>query len=227
MNSKNIIAASALVLFTLMFIGGCKKDDANPTGANDQNTANVFTTPGTLSFKSTQSDFSVTGIFDTTMAKGQGAGAFTYKDGNANLLIVMGYKVNMDSSFSIAFMGMADTINAITTGSYPIGIASGSKLGMFVYMPAYKRNSQVEPAMYSLITGSAVISSLTASTVQGTVSGTGVQMTDVTKTITITQGTFIVPIIKYQPTTLPLIPGSKKITDETVMEAIKQILRKE
>ncbi len=219
------LITSCMILLSLFIADGCKKEDSNPIGADGHTNDGLFTTAGLFAFKSSQSDFSVTGIFDTTMSKGQAAGAFSYKDGSTDYLLVIGYKVNPDSSFSIGFMAIADTMNALTTTSYPFGSLSGSKTAVLGYMPSFNPKTGSGFGMYTLTSGSVVISALTGNFVQGTISGKGVQVTDTTQSITVAQGAFAVPIVKHQPAANTHLNASYAAPNPVALRVVQQMIK--
>ena len=82
--------------------------------------------------------------------------------------------------------------------------------------------------MYSLYTGDVQISTLSSILVQGTISGTGVNVLDTTKTISISQGTFIVPMVNYKKI-ISVKPSNDfdNTSGMSVVNAVRQILHKE
>lgn len=175
----------------------------------------IFTTPGSLSFSSTVSNFSANGIFDNASdsmpTNTQGAGGFYSHDlGPYATLEVVGYFKNSSTSWDVAVIAIVDSINVVT-GTHPFLTGAGPiKRAEFLYVKDWNPSDTTgdDPfnnGSYMLVTGSASLSSFTGTSAQGTFSGTGtwfVQGTpDPTKSITLTNGTFTVPVISGSITT--------------------------
>jgi hypothetical protein len=186
-----------------MLYNGCSKEN-NPTDSG--NNGNIsFTTPGSMTFNSSQKNYTASGIFDTLMVKGQGAGAFQFKEGNVNVLVVMSYTILSDSNYSMAYVGIIDTLNPVSAAIYPFWIPSGSRSALFGYLPSFDPRKQ-SPEAYVLMSGEVNVTSMTGSSITGTINGTGINLMDSTKTITLTDGSFDAPIIQYKPFNIQFTP---------------------
>ncbi|MFZ4620153.1 MAG: hypothetical protein ACOYNS_06330 [Bacteroidota bacterium] len=225
MKKAHSIYCSIIVLISLLSFSGCSKE-SDPASSGSTNTV-LFSTPGSMAFKSSQQDFTASGIFDTTMTKGQAGGAFQFKEGNVNLVVVMSYKIVSDTSYSVAYVGIIDTLNPVATGEYPIWLPSGSRSAMFGYIPSFNPKKQV-PDTYILMSGVVNVTSMSATAIQGTVNGSGINLLDTTKSITVTDGTFSVPVVQYKPFNLKLNPGvpEPEMPADAMKNAVRNIIKK-
>lgn len=173
---------------------GCDSEDNNPQTPG--NKTGLFKTAGTFSFSSNIGNFSANGIFDTTFATLNAAGAFQYTSRNVNFIVVVAYDMTSATNKKIVFSGVADTLNAIATGSYPYIVEEASKFAFFGYLPNAGDTSSLG-AMYVLTSGSMNVSSLSSTSISGTFSGNGMNVVDTTRTITVTNGTFNTPIVEH------------------------------
>ncbi len=219
------IYCSLLLFASLFYFGGCSKESDPASSGSSMNI--LFSSSGSMAFKSPQQDFTASGIFDTTMTKGQAAGAFQFKEGNVNLVVVMSYKIISDTSYSVAYVGIIDTLDPVTTGVFPIWLPSGSKSAMFGYIPSFNPKKQV-PDIYILMSGLVNVTSMSGSAIQGTVNGSGIDLVDTTKSITITDGTFAAPVVQYKPFNLKLTPGTPapEIPSDAMLKAVRNIIKK-
>lgn len=170
----------------------------------------IFTTPGSLSFSSTAGNFSANGIFDNSgdslPVNTQGAGGF-YSNGLGPFaaLQVVGYVKNSSTSWDIAVVVIIDSANVVP-GTYPFLTATGpAKRAEFLYIKGWDLSDTTggnpfNNGSYMLDTGTVSLTSFTGTSAQGTFSGTGAWyaqgIPDPTKPITLTNGTFTVPVIK-------------------------------
>ncbi len=157
----------------------------------------TFTTAGTLAFSSNVANFSANGIFDEASMTGSGAGGFRSDTTGQYQLVIFGYKFNSATSVDLTVLVFFDVtpISAATYGYPP----TTSKFVMVSYAPAMNPNSTTSD-MYILSTSAtASISTLTTSSAVGSFSGSGMLSSNGTpnpaKTITVTNGTFNVPVI--------------------------------
>lgn len=187
----------AVLLFTLA-IGiatvGCDSEDSNPQ--TPRNNTGLFKTAGTFSFTSDRGNFSANGIFDTTFATLNAAGAFQYTSGNLRFVIVFAYDLTSQTTQKIVFAGVADTLNAIATGSYPFTVNETPKAAFFGYIPNAADTSSFG-AFYILTSGSMNVGSISSTSMSGTFSGNGFNVTDTTSAITVTNGTYNTPIVEH------------------------------
>jgi len=155
-----------------------------------------FSTAGSLSFSSDKGNFSANGIFDPNVTTGSGAGAMVVSSGGSNTLTVYGFRAN-GTSYELVLAIFMDSA-PIATGSYTYPPTTGSKLVMISYFPAVKPNDTTD-SFYLMSSAAANISAMTSSNSQGTFSGSGMYYANGTlnpsQTISITGGTFNVPVI--------------------------------
>jgi hypothetical protein len=179
------------------------KDNSSPAktltvGITVTTSGGGFTTAGSLSFSSNQGNFSASGIYNPSATSGTGAGAVLQTSAGSNFLTVYGFRVNSATSFDIALVQFMDS-SPIATGSFVYPPTSGSKLVMISYFPAMNPNDTTTQSFYLLSTATANISAFTSSSAQGTFSGSGVYYLhgspNYSQTISITGGTFNVPVI--------------------------------
>jgi hypothetical protein len=216
----NPTVASASIsgsLLTVTGVGGGNtyvsvKDNSNPykTATVEVRVSEVFTSAGSLSFTSTAGNFSASGIFDggdSIPSNTQGAGGyFSSQDlGPFAALQVVGYVQNSSTNWDVAVVMYMDSTNVIT-GTHPFLTGSGPiKRAEFMYIKGWNPSDTTgdnpfNNGSYMLVTGNASLSSFTGTSAQGTFSGTGTWFTqdnisDPTKPITLTNGTFNVPVI--------------------------------
>lgn len=175
----------------------------------------IFTTAGSLSFSSTVGNFSANGIFDNASdsmpTNTQGAGGFyAHNLGPYATLQIVGYVKNSSTNWDVAIVAFLDSIN-IVTATYPFLTDVGPiQRAEFLYVKGWNPSDTTgdDPfnnGCYMLATGSASLSSFTETSAQGTFSGTGtwyvLNIPDPTKPITLTNGTFAVPVISGSITT--------------------------
>lgn len=187
------------------------KDNSSPykTSVINIDVHQIFTTPGSLSFTSTVGNLSANGIFDNASdsmpTNTQGAGGFFSHDlGPFAALQVVGYVKNSSTNWDIAVVMYMDSAN-IATDTYSYLTGPGPiKRAEFLYVKGWNPSdttgdSPFDNGSYMLVTGSASLSSFTGTSAQGTFSGTGSwyaqDIPDPTKPITLTNGTFTVPVI--------------------------------
>lgn len=216
----NPTVASASIsgsLLTVTGVGGGNtyvlvKDNSNPykTATVDVRVREVFTSAGSLSFTSTAGNFSASGIFDNVSdsmpSNTQGAGglfSFNALGPTAAMLEVIGYVKNTPTNWDIAVVVFVDSTDVIT-GAHPFLTGEGPiKRAEFLYVkgwnPSATGGDPFSSGSYVLVTGSASLSSFTGTSAQGTFSGTGTwydqAIPDPLKPITLTNGTFNVPVI--------------------------------
>jgi hypothetical protein len=188
------------------------KDNSSPykTATINVGVYQIFTSSGSLSFTSDVGNFSATGIFDNASdsmpTNTQGAGGFFSHDlGPFAALEVVGYVKNSSTNWDIAVVVCVDSAN-IAAGTYSF-LANGPgpiRRAEFMYVKGWNPsdttgNNPFDSGSYMLVTGSASLSSYTGTSAQGTFSGTGQwfaqDIPDPTKPITLTNGTFTVPVI--------------------------------
>jgi hypothetical protein len=172
-----------------------------------------FTSPGNLAFTSTVNNFSANGIFlnsDSLPSNTQGVGGWYMvrpTDGNRASFLIIGYYKNSDISWDIIMIDVQDSLS-VKSGSYSFLIDPMiMKRAMCRYVAGWNPNIGTgdDPFNhgYRLTSGSLNISALTANNGQGIFNGSGVfvnnEVPDPTKPITITNGTFNVPIVSGEP----------------------------
>lgn len=215
----SIFLASIFVLaFTVI---GCEDSDSATTPSTGSG-AGLFKTSGTFSFNSTKGNFSAQGIFDTLMANPSASGAFKYTEGNRTFVVIFAYNVTSQTNVQIVFSGIADTLNATSTGSYSFAGTNGSKIGIFGYIPNAADTTMNGGAFYVLTTGAMNVSTLSTTGVAGTFAGTGLNAFDSTQTIVITNGNYNTPIVEQYF-------GLDDLEDNSMMvqEKVKAMIRKE
>jgi hypothetical protein len=204
-NSNPTVASAVLAGSELQITGASAGSttiviqDGSSPAKNVSITATVVTTislssPGSLSFSSPSGDFAANGTLslsqDTPPSSGQAAGALQ-KFGTTS---VVAYRVNSPTSMDLV---EADFIYATSlvagTYSYPSG---GNKIQMVYVKNLNPLSSSEAPKIYYFLTMTAVVTSVTATKISGTFSGTGSNIagSGTTDVITVTNGTFSVPI---------------------------------
>lgn len=211
------------VIFTLvLLIIGCDKEE-NPASNGNNNTNGLFKTSGTFSFSSTKGNFVAEGVFDTLMTNTSASGAFKYTEGDQSVLMVMAYNVVSSTNMSLVFAGIIDTNGTVSSGtSYSFAGTSGSKLAVFGYSPNIADTS-VNIAFYFLNKGSFNVTTLTEAAIAANFSGSGLNVYDTTKTITLSNGSCNTPIVNSF-----FDFGMENIVVQKNIETrIKSIMRKE
>ncbi|MFA6467427.1 MAG: hypothetical protein WCW35_00890 [Bacteroidota bacterium] len=189
---------NAIILFGLLFIGltiiGCNESSNSAAGGSG---GPLFKTAGTFNFSSNRGSISANGIFDTLYTAQNAAGAFRFKSGNANIYVVFAYNAISQSEVQVAFVGVADTVNAIANGSYPFVSTTANKRAFFGYFPN-AADSTASNEFYGLINGSVTISAVSATQVTGTFLGSGYDQNSQAnpQTIDVTGGTFNSPVVE-------------------------------
>jgi hypothetical protein len=141
----------------------------------------------------------------------QGAGGFySHNSGPYASLEIVGYVKNSSTSWDIVIVALLDSINVVT-GTHPFLTGVGPiKRAEFLYVKGWNPSDTTSDdpfnnGSYVLVTGSVSLSSFTGTSAQGTFSGTGTwyvqSIPDPTKPITLTSGTFTVPVISGSITT--------------------------
>jgi hypothetical protein len=209
----------AILVLGLTVIG-CEDSDSATTPSTGSG-AGLFKTSGTFSFSSSKGNFSAQGIFDTLMVNPSASGAFKYSEGTSSIIMIFAYNIVSQTNVQIVFAGIADTLNATSTGSYSFAGTNGSKIGIFGYIPNAADTSSTGGAFYVLTSGAMNITSLSATAIAGSFAGNGMNAFDTTNTIAITNGTYNTPIVEQY--------FSFDDMDENVMvqEKIKAVIRKE
>lgn len=151
-----------------------------------------LTSPGSMSFSSTGGDFSADGILtlaqDSPPVSGQAAGALQ-KFGSTS---VVAYRVNSPTNIELVEMDLIYATSLITgTYSYPSG---GNTVQMIYAKNINPQNSNEKPKIYIFMSATAVVTSATATAVAGTFSGIGTNIATTSDQITVTNGTFSVPV---------------------------------
>ena len=168
----------------------------------------TFTTSGSLSFSSNVTSFSATGIYNISMLTGSGAGGFLT---TSNDLLVYGYKYNSSTSVDITMVQFTDA-SPIAAGTYVYPPTTGTKSVTISYVPGMNPSTTTITSMYFSTSATATISTFNTSTAQGTFSGTGIfvanSVPDFTRTISVTNGSFNVPLVFGVS---PANPTDKKI----------------
>lgn len=203
-------------LLTVTGVGGGNtyvivKDNSIPfkTAWININVRQVFTTAGSLSFTSTVGNFSANGIFDNATdsmpTNSQGAGGFyAHNVGPYAMLQMIGYVKNSPTSWDIVAVVFMDSVD-VTAGTFPFWTGDGpSKRAELLYVKGWNpsdssNGNPFDVGNYALVTGNGSLSSFTGTSAQGTFSGTGSWfaqgIADPTKPITLTNGTFTVPVV--------------------------------
>lgn len=194
MKRQNKTVLMAALLLASFFMIGCEKDDETPTSTGGTKTG-LFKSAGTFSFSSDQGNFIANGIFDTLMASSNASGAFKYTEGNRTFVMVFAYNVSSQTNMQVVFAGMADTASTTSTGTYSFNNSTGSKVGFFGYFPNLADTSSAAK-FFVLTKGAMNVSSLSATAIAGTFSGTGVNVFDTLQTIALTNGTYNSPIVE-------------------------------
>jgi hypothetical protein len=165
----------------------------------------TFTTSGSLSFSSNVTSFSATGIYNVSTLTGSGAGGFLT---TSNDLLVYGYKYNSSTSVDITMVQFTDTSH-IAAGTY---VYPGTKSVTISYVPGMNPSTTTITSMYFSTSATATISTFNTTTAQGTFSGTGIfvanSVPDFTRTISVVNGSFNVPLVFGVS---PANPADKKI----------------
>jgi hypothetical protein len=157
-------------------------------------TSVTLTSSGSLSFSSPSGNFSASGILslsqDTPPTSGQAAGALQ-KFGSTS---VVAYRVNSPTNIEVVEMDLIYATSLVTgTYSYPSG---GNTIQLIYAKNINPQNSSETAKVYAFLTASATVTSVTATTISGTFSGTGTNIvsSSTTDVMTVTNGTFSVPI---------------------------------
>ncbi|MFA6455316.1 MAG: hypothetical protein WCW40_00740 [Bacteroidota bacterium] len=210
-------------LFTIAILlgiiaAGC--DDAKNAAAAGSGTA-LFKTAGTFSFSSNRGNISANGIFDTLYTAKNASGAFRFKSGNANIVVVFAYNTVSQTNVQVAFVGVVDTVNAIAVGSFPFTLTTANKRAFFGYFPN-AADSTAATQFYGLTSGSVTVSAISATQITGTFSGTGYDQNNSAnpQTIDVTGGTFNTPVVEQSID----LSGD---TNEPVQQWIKNAIRKD
>jgi len=178
-----------------------------------------FTTAGSVSFSSNVSNFSANGIYDSVATTGSGAGGFSSNSSGQYSLVIFGYKYNSSTSVDLTMLIFFDSA-PIGTGTY-VYPPTTSKFVSILFMPGVNPNSETSSAYQLTTSATASISAITASNATGTFSGNGTFMSngvvDPSKTISVTGGTFNVPVIAGDG------PGK---TDSRIEALVKDVIRK-
>ena len=153
--------------------------------------------PGSLSFSSDRSDFSVSGIAEYKIGlPTSGSGAIALQDFES--IVILAYKVNTATSIDMTVIGFeSNTSNYSGTYYYP---ASGKGVFVSVYLNSDPSDSLFLEKGYALkSSATANIQSVTSDVIQGTFSGNGYFVNNnvnvLAQTISVTNGTFNVPIL--------------------------------
>jgi hypothetical protein len=128
-------------------------------------------------------------------------------------MTITGYRFNASNSVDVIMISFYNTAGGtIPTGTYSI-TPSGSSYATIIYMPNIVPGDTTAGG-YMLLTGvGATLTTATATNAIGTFGGTGFfvgTIPDYTKTITISNGTFNVPVIKLSATTNQLAESFAK-----------------
>lgn len=197
---------------------GC--DESSSTASTSKTPASgLFKTEGTFSFSSNKGNFTATGIFDTLMTNPSASGAFTYTENKKTIVMVFAYNIISQTNVQMVFSGVVDTLGSVSTGSYPFNPTSGTKGALFGYIPNLMDTS-MNASFYVLTKGALNVSSISASAVAGTFTGTGVNAFDTLQTINITSGTFNTPVVEHYYET----PGN---IETMAVQRIRTAVRKE
>ena len=185
-------------LFTLLLaagliIGGCSKDSS--TASSNSTKGGLFKTEGTFSFASNRGNMTATGIFDTLMQNSSASGAFKYTQGTKTAVMIVAYNVVSSTNMSMAFLFYMDTLNTTTVGTYSFDLPK-VKSAIFGYMPNLL-DTTGNAMVYMLTKGSVNVTSLTESATAGNFTGTGYEISDTLKTITVTSGSFQTPVVEH------------------------------
>ncbi len=157
----------------------------------------VATSSGSLSFTSTQGDFSVKGIGEYGVnppASGSGAIALQAFDA----IMILAYTVNSPTDIDITLIGLeSNTSNYSGTFFYP---ASG-KVVFITYFPNVNPNDplSMDKGFPLAFSATATIQPISSSNIQGTFSGNGYfvnnGVNDLNRTIAVTNGSFSAELI--------------------------------
>ncbi len=157
----------------------------------------TFTTAGTVAFSSNVSNFSANGIFNDATTTGSGAGGFRMDTTGQSQLVIYGYKYNSPTSVDLAIIVFFD-VAPISAATY-VYPPTTSKFVMISYAPALNPNSSTSESYILSTSATATISAVSTSSAAGSFSGSGVfssnGVPNLTKTISVTNGTFNVPVI--------------------------------
>ncbi len=220
MKHQNTSLVFAAILFASFFMTGCEKDDETPTSTGGTKTG-LFKSAGTFSFSSNQGNFIANGVFDTLMASSNASGAFKYTEGNRTFVMVFAYNVSSQTNMQVVFAGMADTASTTSTGTYSFNNSTGSKVGFFGYFPNLADTSSAAK-FFVLTNGAMNVSSLTATAIAGTFSGTGVNVFDTLQTIALTNGTYNSPIVESY---FAIDSGDDEMVNGRIREKIRETIR--
>ena len=211
-------------LFTLLLaagliIGGCSKESS--TSSNTKNTGGLFKSEGTFSFSSNRGNLTATGIFDTLMQNSSASGAFKYTQGTKTAVMIVAYNVVSSTNMSMAFLFYMDTLNATNVGTYSFELPK-AKAAVFGYIPNMM-DTTGNALFFVLTKGSVNVTALSESATAGNFTGTGYDVSDTLKTITLTNGSFQTPVVDHYYD----VPGdNSKQMPEMVRERAHVVMKK-
>lgn len=152
----------------------------------------TITTPGTVAFTYPNGDFLASGplsISDDVPPTGEGAGALQQFGSTS----VTAYKVYSPTNIDLFEADFIYATSLVTgTYSYPSG---GNKVEILYFKNFNIQDTVSRPTVYVFSSATATITSVTATMMTGTFSGTGVNFYNNTQFLTISNGTFTVPIM--------------------------------
>lgn len=151
----------------------------------------TISTPGTVAFTYPNGDFLASGplsISENSTPTEEGAGALQQFGATS----VIAYKVYSPTNIDLFEADFIYATSLVTgTYSYPSG---GNKVEIIYYKNFNVQDTVNRPTVYIFSAATAAITSVTATMMTGTFSGTGVNFYNNTQFLTISNGTFNVPI---------------------------------
>ena len=163
-----------IVITIVSLFESCSNND-NPTGPVIANNS--------LSFNSNQGNFSVSGPLDTAATSGSGVGAYR---SDSTRVFIIAYKFNTSTDADVVVMQIK--ASKVQAGTYQFTLDTSATF--FVYVVHANPSSPQTISGYVLTSGNVAISSITSGNIVGTFSGSGVFSSNVSKTISLTNGSF-------------------------------------
>jgi hypothetical protein len=198
---KKLLGLSSIagILVAAVFpIAGCKSS-TGPSGGGGP-------TVSSLSFNSNRGNFSASGVFDTMLTPGsQTVGAWRFQGTSSDSFIVLALIIGSDSSLTVAALFF------FKQGTLTAGSLSFPTEAMFLYAPAVDIQDTTPPSIYTIITGQASISNLTNTSAQGSFSGNGSDIFNLSRLISVTNGSFNVNYVSGRPPGFPKSRGTSPI----------------
>jgi hypothetical protein len=144
---------------------------------------------GSFLFTSSVGNLNASGTYNGNATSGQGVGTYRYSEGGYNQLAITAYAFSSPTSITVSVMIFLSQ-SAIVAGSYgflPTG-SSWAQMGFVVNVNP--NDSTAFNNAYVMTSGTASISAITASNVQGSFSGAGIHGQNPNQTFTLSGGSF-------------------------------------